>query len=873
MSAPRATMRLQFHKGFTFDDAITLVPYLANLGISHLYASPIMTARAGSLHGYDVIDPTRINPELGGETGFRRLAMALGSAGLGIILDIVPNHMAIGKDNGWWMDVLQNGRKSAYAHYFDIDWDVQDPTLKNKILLPVLGRPYGEALRDGEISLAFDAQQDRYEARYFEHVFPIHPESRGEIESAGLAAFDARTFFGRARLQALLEQQHYRLAWWRSANDAINWRRFFDINELAAVCVEHDDVFDATHAKIFDLFAEGLIDGVRIDHVDGLTDPKAYCRRLRARFESREEGPRSGTRRAYIIVEKILGSDEELPQDWACDGTTGYDFMDQLSRILHDPQGQEPLTQWWATLSGRPALFPAEEDASRREILDRSFAAQLEAAVDALEHLAQKDLMTRDLARPALRRALTEILVHMRVYRTYVSTDASSPQEQSEDRKRLNAAVAGGLTTCLRQDRAIIEQLASWFGGGAKAAGDIHLHREAIRRFQQLSAPLAAKAVEDTAFYRYGPLLSRNDVGFDPGIFADGIVAFHRRCANRVVHFPHAMLASATHDHKRGEDVRARLAVLSEMAEDWARQQSVWLTEADVLFANLDGWRAPSFSDAAIALQMLVGAWPLDLRPNDKQRLQAFADRMAAWQRKALREAKLASDWIVPNEAYEAAAETFLRGFFAGDWPAKIAAFVDRIAPAGAVNGLTQTILKLTAPGVPDIYQGTEFWDQSLVDPDNRRTVDFSARIKSLAARKSVTTLAANWRSGEIKQALIREVLALRRTHTELFAEGVYIPLEAEGRAAHHLVAFARVHKDKALIVATSRLPLRWLRSGIGIPVSAWADTHVRLPAALSGRSWRHVLANRSIALEGDHVPIAQWLDGFPVGLFLQTPN
>jgi (1->4)-alpha-D-glucan 1-alpha-D-glucosylmutase len=434
MNAPRATMRLQFHKGFTFDDALRIVPYLAALHVSHLYGSPILTARAGSMHGYDVVDPTHINSELGGEPAFRRLVAALRQAGLGIIVDIVPNHMAVGgDDNPWWLDVLRCGRQSRYARYFDIDWEPEDKAMHGKVLIPVLGRPYGDALAQGEIALAHDTFADRYEARYFHHVFPINPELRADIERKTLDEFDPKTAKGRWRLHELLERQNFRLAWWRTANDEINWRRFFDINELAALRVEDELVFEATHAKLFQLFGEGLIDGVRVDHVDGLTDPAAYCRSLRARLEALAgarpvESPRG---HPYIVVEKILGAGEELAAGWGCDGTSGYDFMDQMSSVLHDSAGEEPLSRLWSSISGRPMEFAAEEERARREMLDRSFNAQLTALVGVQHRLARADLSTRDISWASIRRSLIEILVGMRVYRTYGSNDRSSKIEDA----------------------------------------------------------------------------------------------------------------------------------------------------------------------------------------------------------------------------------------------------------------------------------------------------------------------------------------------------------------------------------------------------------------------------------------------------------
>lgn len=865
MIVPRATLRLQFHRGFTFDDACAVVPYLEALNISHLYASPIMKARAGSMHGYDVVDPTQINPELGGEPAFRRLVAALRQHGLGIIVDIVPNHMAVGNENAWWLNVLQHGRQSAFARTFDIDWEPNDRSLQGKVLLPVLGQPYGSALREGEITLVFNQQQQGVEAHYFQHVFPIDPQDAPAVEQLG--DFDSATEAGRQQLNELLERQHFRLAWWKIANDAINWRRFFDINELAALRAEDEAVFEATHAKLFELFAEGLIDGVRVDHIDGLADPRTYCRRLRARFEEleRQRPPDAPSGRAYIVVEKILGAHEQLPAGWECDGTSGYDFMDQVSRVLHDSRGAKPLAELWASVSGRPAEFAPEEQASRREILDRSFSAQLLAVVGALYSLGQADLSTRDIARPAIRRALIEILAHMRVYRTY----AASGNASASDKQQLSYAVEGALRTCLRADREVVRQLAAWLGGVAKTDAPIDQRNDAIRRFQQLSAPLAAKAVEDTAFYRHGLLLSRMDVGFDPANFADGITGFHRQTLERAALFPHAMLASATHDHKRGEDVRARLAVLSEVPDVWADTLRRWLDEAAPLFTMIEGKPAPSYGDAAILFQTLIGAWPPTLVPEDRKGCAEFAERLKEWQQKALREAKLATDWSAPNEAYETAARNLLTALFGPEWTAKISTFARRIAPAGARNSLTQTLLKLTIPGVPDFYQGTEFWDMSLVDPDNRRPVDFAARSRSLEADGSLTSLAANWRDGRIKQALIHKALSARRKSPSLFGQGSYIPLEAEGEGAEHVLAFARRHADAAALVVTCRLSATWPEGSILVPTGLWGDTRLILPVEFRAMQFHSALSERMISIAEKKTAVANLFDGLPVALLI----
>ena len=825
---PRATLRLQFHKGFTFADAARLVPYFSALGISHVYASPILTARPGSLHGYDVVDPTRVNPELGGEDGLRGLVTALRGAGLGLIVDIVPNHMAVGAGNAWWWDVLQNGRTSAYAHFFDIDWEPDDPELHGKVLAPFLGRSCAEALGAGEIALAHDAARG-YFIKYFEHLFPVARTDWNEIEREGLAAYASSDARGHARLAALLARQNYRLAYWRVANDEINWRRFFDINELIGVRVEHDDVFEATHATVLRLYEEGLIDGFRIDHIDGLSHPGDYGRKLRARLAGLEttrpaDAPRGP---AYIAVEKILGPGEHLRRDWGCDGTSGYDFMDQVSAVLHDGAARQPLAALWAKVSGRSPSFAVEAEASRREILDRSFTAQLNTTARAFHRLARA--MGADVSRASIRRALSEILAHFPVYRLYTAPG----QRSEEDLSFLERALDGAAVTCLPGDREVVELLGRWLAGEATPGADESLRARALTAFHQLSAPVAAKAVEDTAFYRSGTALSRIDVGFDPARFADTPAVFHAHARHRSEQFPSSMLATATHDHKRGEDVRARLAVLSEIPGQWATALERWLARSEPLCAASAGAPAPHPRDRALLFQTIVGAWPPGLALDDNTGLKEFAERLAGWQQKALREAKLASDWTAPNESYESAAHGFLMRLFAGeaDLLPEFARFARRIGPAGAANGLAQTLLKLTAPGVPDIYQGTDYWDLSLVDPDNRRPVDFAARMASLE-KTALDTLAARWPDGRIKQAVIARALAVRAAAPRLFAEGSYVPIDVEGPLARHVVAFARILGDQIAITVVCSLTFGLLADdSLSIQRLRWSGTRLRLPS------------------------------------------
>lgn len=806
---PRATYRIQFHKGFGFADAAAIAPQLADLGISHLYASPIATARAGSTHGYDVVDPLHINPELGGEDGFRAMAATLRDHGIGIILDIVPNHMAVGgDDNRWWLDVLEHGPGSEHAETFDIDWEGGDPALAGKLLAPFLGLPYGEALRCGALTLADDGSAV---IAHGTHRFPIRPQDR----PLDPADYDVSTPGGAARLHDLLERQHYRLAWWRTAADEINWRRFFDITELAGLRIEDDRVFDAVHALPLRLYREGLIDGVRVDHVDGLADPAGYCRKLRRTLDAQRPG------RAWLIVEKILAADEALPTEWETDGTSGYDFMNEVSALLHDPDGEAPLTELWASRSGRAAAFAEEEHRARREILDWTLPGQLNAAARAFHVAMRGDAATREVTLGMVKRALTGLLLHFTAYRTYAGTAADGAERlaRAADAARADAAPGEGELPALLASRIL--------AGG-----------HASRRFEQLSAPLAAKAVEDTAFYRYGRLLSRTDVGFDPARFAQTPGTFLKRVAARADHFPDAMLTTATHDHKRGEDVRARLAVLSEMPDEWR----ALLETLDPHANGLDA------ADRDPVVQTLVGAWPYD--PADAG--DAFERRVIDWSRKALREAKLRSSWTAPDEAHEARVADYI-GTLLHDAAARAAImrFVERVAPAGAVYSLVQTLMRCALPGVPDCYQGAERWDLSLVDPDNRRPVDYAAR-QAVPVWADAPALFQDWRSGAVKQGLIAAMLRLRIEHPAIF-HAQLDPVEVIGARADSLVAFRRSDGERTLLLAA---PLHCAAavdpSNLSIAPDWFGDTaliingHRREAAALFAAAPVHIAMDHS---------------------------
>ncbi|MEO9242151.1 malto-oligosyltrehalose synthase [Pseudomonas inefficax] len=922
MKALTATLRLQFHSEFTLDHAVPLVPYFAQLGISHLYASPILKARAGSRHGYDVVDPTCVNPELGGEAALQRLVAALRQHGMGLILDTVSNHMAVGgADNPWWQSLLAWGRRSPYAEFFDIQWHSSDPLLAGQLLLPFLGSDYGVALKNGEIPLEFDRQNGVLQIAHYEHRFPICPVDYGwilalspdpalnalaerftalsasatpladaqplhaelarlvaegaDLESA-LQAFDSRNEHGFKRLHLLLERQTYRLASWRTAADDINWRRFFDINELGGLRVERAVVFEATHAKLFELIERGLVDGLRIDHIDGLADPRGYCRKLRRRVDGLlARRPLDAALEHFpIYVEKILGANEHLHRDWLTDGTTGYDFMNQVSLLQHDPAGEAALTELWANVSERPD-FPEEVRQARHLVLNASLAGDCESVAQALLQVARNDLMTRDLTLGAIRRALQALVAHYPVYRTYFNACG----RPAEDEGFFQQALANARQDLGEADWPLLEHLEQWLGGQTWRSLPAGRARKQLRhacvRFQQLTAPSAAKAVEDTAFYRSARLLSRNDVGFDAERFSAPPEHFHNEAQRRLRDFPDNLLATATHDHKRGEDTRARLAVLSERGPWLASRMEHWRELATPLRTQLDDGLAPSPGDELMLLQTLLGSWPLDLDLHDDNALGQYAERMRQWQQKALREAKLRSSWSAPNEAYESACARYIDGLLLDgenqQLRRSLADAAHLVACPGALNGLVQALLRMTSPGVPDLYQGTEYWDFSLVDPDNRRAVDYACRRRTLDDATPVAELLAHWRDGRLKQALIARVLDCRQAHAELFRRGAYLPLTVHGRHADKVVAFARLGEGERAVIIAPRLASTLL-AGAPIPLipaQNWEDTRVSLPFALSPANSTGLFPSAAVS-SCRELLLSAVLAEFPVNLLIQ---
>lgn len=919
MTTILSTIRLQFHGGFTLDDGAEWIDYFAKLGVSHVYASPLLASRSGSIHGYDGIDPTRLDPELGGEEALERLVNKLRERGMGLILDIVPNHVAVGgSENLWWQDVLMWGQDSRYASFFDIDWHSPDPLLTGKVLVPFLGDQYGEALRSGDLVLRFDPEYASFHVDYHEHRFPIDPRHYGEIlehaESADLqnaaalflsladtenlkadakdarrgmrlaadseqgrasmdkllTLYDGTSEAGAIRLHRLLERQHYRLAWWRTASDDINWRRFFDITELAGLRVELPEVFEETHAEIFRLVEKGWIDGVRVDHIDGLVDPRGYCRKLRERLDQiAQRCPNNMPRRVALYVEKILAAKESLHQDWQVDGTTGYEFMNEVSSLQHEPEEAESLRTLWRKMTGRRDDFSLEEQRARAEILNTALASEYDACGRALLAVARKDLATRDFSLGAIKRTLGALIKHFSVYRTY----ADGSGRPALDEPWFAQAATGAKQEINPPEVRVLDYLDRWLGGEAPDSCDDTeqkaLRLRAITRFQQLTAPVAAKAVEDTAGYRSAALISRNDVGFDPDAFSHSPRFFHEACRTRAAQFPCSIVTTATHDHKRGEDVRARLAALSENGDRFAENVQRWGRMADPLRQNLKSGPAPSPGDELILYQTLVGAWPLDLECNDGEALGEFRERIAQWQQKALREAKLRSHWLWPDEEYEEACRSFLEGLLDGNELCQdIAGAARELNLPGALNSLVQVTLRITVPGVPDLYQGTEFWDLSLVDPDNRRPVDFPARQTALAEALEPVRVLQAWRDGRVKQALINTLLKLRKALPEVFLEGSYEPVSVAGSQARHVVAFVRSSGKDAVLVVVPRLPVALLgdESVPLIPPSKWEDT--RLQGDYLQGEWRDVVGQRIVHVGNGGVPVAELLAEFPVGVY-----
>lgn len=800
-----AAYRLQFRPGFGFDEAAQLAPYLRALGVSHAYCSPYLQARAGSRHGYDGVDPTRVSIDCGGMEGHVRFCEALGRAGLGQILDIVPNHMAIGgPDNAWWWDVLENGPASVFAPYFDVDWDSPDPELNGKVLLPILGASLHEVLESQALKL--DHQAGRWVIRYGEQVLPTAPGSVGaaEIEQA---------LSGPEAMHALLMRQHYRLTSWDDSIGRLNYRRFFDIDQLIGLRVEDEAVFKATHGLVLGWLARGVVDGVRIDHIDGLLDPQGYLLRLREHAEG-----------AGIWVEKILQGDELLPPDWPVGGTTGYEFANRVLRLYVDPAGEAELTRCYAEFTGEPLDFEAIARDCRHMILRTSLAPELDRLIAGFERIRAAP------GREALSAALPEVIASFPVYRTYVRPGPAGVSEEDVRRVEEAISVAG-------RRAEVPGKTLEWLRDVLLLRNDDPAARLAAFRFQQVTGPVMAKGVEDTAFYRFNRLVCLNEVGGDPARFSISVAEFHAACAETQRRSPRTLVATATHDTKRGEDVRARLALLSEVPRQWQAAVQRWAAMNQR--RRLDDY--PDFSAEYLLYQTLAGAWPITVQ------------RAADYMEKAAREAKRYTSWTHPNRAYESSLRHFVETILTdADFVADLRAFVDPLIEPGRLNALAMTLLKLTSPGIPDIYQGAELWSLTLVDPDNRDLVDYGPRRRLLDQLCDLAPEAILARSDEglPKLHVIQRALAVRRRRPDCFGPaGDYRPMQADGLRKEHVVAFVRGDR---VVTVVPRLVL-----GLG---GDWADTRLSLPAG----GWRNRLTGELV--EGT-VPLVELLARFPVAL------
>lgn len=843
----RATARLQLHAGFTFDDACAQVDYYAALGISHLYLSPIARAVDGSTHGYDVIDPTQVSPALGGEPALLRLAAQARAHGMGLIVDIVPNHVAAHLSNPYWADVLLHGQQSRYAAWFDIDW--QAPGREGKLWLPVLDRPLAAALADAQLQLERDAQGSAWlaldGARY-----PLAPHGGPE---------PVPQMSGNA-LPALLAAQAYRLAWWRSGDARVNYRRFFTITALAALQIERAEVFDAVHALPLRLAAQGVIDGVRVDHVDGLRDPAAYLRRLRDALDVAAATRHLPAGALGLWVEKILGPDERLAADWPCDGSTGYDFMDQAGAVMHDIAGGALLARQWRQVTADPRSVGQVERQARGEVLDTGLRAEFDALVALLARMADDEGgAAADFGTALLAKAIARLLAHFPVYRSYLTAAAAAPADQAVWAKASAAACASADPAVAQ----VISHITRWLLQAPRADASSALPALGLRLRQQvqlLSAPLNAKAVEDCSFYRYAAQLSRNEVGTHPAV--SGLLPddFHARAAERGRSHPRALLATATHDHKRGEDARMRLAVLSH----WPMWWRTIARRFDRLALPLGG-AALAPGDRQMLWQTLVGAWPARVDPVP----DAFLPRLIEWQRKALREGGVRSHWHDPDAGYEATAAGFLAQVLmapaAQPLRQALHAAVARLAPAGARLSLAQTVLRLTVPGVPDLYQGTEGWDLSLVDPDNRRPVDYAARRRLLEDARPWPQLLAEWHDGAVKARLLHALLQLRRRWPALFAQGDYhrLPTTAPARA----LALSRQYQDQrlVLVVAIGTGAGPGVHATAALPARFWGGARVSIPP---GR-YRSVLTGLDVDIQTASIPLRALSADSPVTLLI----
>ncbi len=965
---PSSTYRLQLHAGFPFAAAQKILPYLARLGVTDVYLSPIWASSPGSTHGYDVTDHTQVNPELGGLGGLRRFAAR--AHGLGLVVDFVPNHMGIaGGHNPYWEDVLQHGQASRYAHFFDIAWQPLKRALEGKVLLPTLGDQYGRVLERGELQIRWSGE--RFMLAYWDRNLPLSPRSVAQLLAGVLDDFPARAGdlhradlasitrslqtlprsteanlsdddrLARAqevdvasrrlgklletskpvreavrrtldainadprRLDTLIAEQNYRLAYWKVAAEEINYRRFFDINDLAALRMEDPRVFEWAHSLLFELLREGVVQGVRLDHTDGLYDPAGYFAALQAgagaalgtpltlpplrgslplprerafsdplpRGDSQSCGAEGlapargeGSLPLYVVAEKILEPGEQLPPDWAVHGTTGYDFLAQLGGVFVEQANEDELGAIYRRFTGDREGYPAHLYRGKLLIQRVSLPGEVNVLAEHLERLAETNLNSRDFTLSTLRGAIREVIASFPVYRSYIRPDGQrEPDDDARIAQAIHDARAHNRADGTPLDPSVFDFLHAVLTLNAPDEPTRAAYADFALKFQQLTGPVTAKGAEDTAFYRYARLLSLNEVGSDPAHFGTPVKAFHALARERAKKWPHAMLAGSTHDTKRGEDTRARISVLSELPQGWAAFLSRWNRLFNDLQTRLDNAHAPTLLDIYVLLQNALGAYPLGGDLTD------FPDRLAAYMQKAAREAKLRTSWAAPDEGYEAALEQFTRQLLTHpEFMSSLGEVHRRISPYGAQNGLSAALVRLTAPGVPDTYQGCEGWNQSLVDPDNRRPVDYPAHGRVLARLERGHDLALarklldSYEDGAVKTLVTWAALQTRRAHPELFAAGDYQPIEA----GKYLLAFARTHAGQTAVTVAPRLALTLTKEKTAWALGeSWGNRTLTLPVA---GTYTNVLTGQKLRARAAKVPLAKVLEDFPLALLVR---
>ena len=967
MRMPTATYRVQFNRAFKFSDAKAIVAYLHDLGISDCYASPVLKTPADSDNGYDVCDHSQLNPVLGSEDDFEAFTSALSKHGLGLILDIVPNHMGIGEAcNAWWMDVLENGPSSSYASYFDIDWHPVNPQLENKVLLPILEDQYGNVLEEGKLRLAYE--DGAFFIHHYDTKLPVGPrtyssilghrldqltetlgkdnESLQELQSiltaisylppgtevdpekleelkrekeiikrriASLLQADPqvrdaidmalREFNGTVGepqsfdlLDGLIEAQPYRLAFWRVAGEEINYRRFFDIDKLAAIRVELPEVFQATHQLIFRFLAEGKATGLRVDHPDGLWDPAAYFRQLQQSYATQRiqalHDPSLNRTPApllplYVVAEKILSKGESLPEDWAVYGTTGYDFLNQVNGIFVDPANREAVDKSYRDFIGKETNLRNLINSTKKMTMLISLASEINSLSHQLDRISERNRHYRDFTLNSLTFAIREVIACLSVYRTYnnATTGTVSENDQKyigaavEEAKRRNPRTARALFDFI-QETLLLKNLEHFRAEDRRQVIDF------VMKLQQLTGPVMAKAVEDTAFYVYNRLTSLNEVGGDPEQFGLPLESFHRQNVNRQRRWPHSMLATSTHDTKRSEDVRGRINVLSEIPTEWDAAVTRWSRLNADKKSGVDAELAPDCNDEYLFYQTMIGACPAG--SSTPEEFADFRERIGAYMEKAIKEAKVHTSWVNPNEAYDHAVSKFVKEVLVADpensFLNDFMQFHRRVAYPGMLNSLSQALLKIASPGVPDFYQGTELWDFSLVDPDNRRPVDFGKRIKLLEELEQrekenrpalIQDLLSRWVDGKIKLYVTYKGLSFRRSHRSLFEEGNYIPIEAFGGTRDHICAFARQQGQTRVLVAVPRLITKLL-SGERPPLgeATWGSSALVLPED-TPESWLNIFTGEELKVivseQRKLLPLASALQSFPLALL--TPS